>query len=401
MILEGAALNSFIKSIKKFFTKTDVFLWLLTILAVIYGVLLISSMQRSGNYNYLYSQLIAIFIGYFAAVVISLIDYEYILRVWWIFALLSFLLIMAVFIFGINVSGTDDTAWIMLPGGISVQPSEVVKICFIITFSKHLQVLRDKDKLHNLFAVLSLLIHVSIPIVLIHIQGDDGTALIFMIMFLIMCFLGGLQIRYFLITLVLLAAGIPLVWNYVLNDEHKNRFLALFDLDSNALTDYGWQQYQGKVSIASGEMSGYGLYNGKRVASQLVPEQENDFILTVAGEELGFIGCIILIIIILLILTKIILDSSKARDYQGKMMCIGVFAMLASQSIINIGMVLGLLPVVGITLPFFSSGGTSMLSVLIGIGLVQSVYYHKDSSINIDNKIKNNKYKFSNTQTQF
>ena len=201
------------------------------------------------------------------------------------------------------------TAWITLPGGISFQPSEIVKVFFIITFSRHLTFLRDNELLHSLTGVISLLIHTAIPVAIIHMQGDDGTVLIFIFMFLIMSFAGGVQLRYFLIMLLLLAAGIPIIWTYFLNEEHKSRFTAVFDIDGNAQKNYGWQQYQGKVSVASGGLSGAGLGNGARVASGIVPEQENDFIFTVAGEELGFIGCLLLITILLAICIKLILDA--------------------------------------------------------------------------------------------
>ena len=385
-----------IKGLTKFFTKSDVILWLLAIAASVYSLMLINSMQRASDYSYMTPQILALTLGYIAAVIIMLIDYKSISRMWIPLMILSLLLLASVFVFGRNVSGTDDTAWITLPGGISFQPSELVKIFFIITFSKHLQLLKDNDMLHCLVGVITLLIHMAIPVAMIHMQGDDGTVLIFLFMFLIMSFVGGVQLRYFLIMLLLLAAGIPIFWNYFLNDEHKSRFTAIFDIDGNAMKTYGWQQYQGKVSVASGGLNGSGLGNGARVASGIVPEQENDFIFTVAGEELGFIGCLLLLFILLAICVKIILDAMSARDYLGKMICIGVFSMIGVQTVINVGMVLGLLPVVGITLPFFSSGGTSLLSVLIGIGLVQSVFYHKDAVDTPQGKLKNNRYKYMN-----
>ena len=389
-------MEKLIKGFKKFFTKSDVTLWLLSIAASVYSLMLINSMQRASDYSYMTPQIMALIIGYVAAVILTLIDYETISRFWILLIVVSLGLLMLVFLFGRNVTGTDDTAWIMLPGGVSFQPSELVKIFFIITFSKHLQMLKENDLLHNLFGFLSLVIHMAIPVVIIHAQGDDGTVLIFLFMFIIMTFIGGVQLRYFLIMLLLLAAGIPILWNYVLNDEHKNRFTAIFDIDGNAMKNYGWQQYQGKVSIASGGLSGSGLGSGARVETGIVPEQENDFIFTVAGEELGFIGCLLLLFILLLICIKIIIDARSSRDYLGKMICIGVFAMISVQTIINISMVLGLLPVVGITLPFFSSGGTSLLSVLVGIGLVQSVVYHKDAVDMPHGKLTHNRYKYLN-----
>ncbi len=369
-------MNKFSQSVSDFFRKTDVVLWLLTIAAVAYSLLLISSMQRAGEYNYLRSQLAAVAIGLAAMLLISVADYRFLIRRWYLAAILGLVLSILVFLFGIRVSGTDDTAWLELPGGFTFQPSEFIKICFIITFSKHLSYLCEKDALHSLPGVITLVIHALIPMVIIHLQGDDGTVLIFALMFLIMSFIAGVQLRYFLILAGLLIAGIPIIWNFFLNDEHRNRFLALFDLDGNAMTNYGWQQYQGKVSIAGGGLSGSGLYNGQRVEYGIVPEQENDFIMTVAGEELGFIGCVLLIAILTGIVIKVIMNASRATENEGRFLCAGVFAAIASQTVINIGMVLGFLPVIGITLPLFSSGGTSALATLVCIGLVLSVRSH-------------------------
>ena len=369
-------MNKFSQSFSDFFRKTDVVLWLLTIASIVYSLLLISSMQRSDSYNYLRPQIAAVIIGTAAAVVISVADYRFIIKKWYIAMIVGLILAGLVFAFGIKVSGTDDTAWIELPGGYTFQPSEFIKICFIITFSKHLSFLTEKNSVQNLAGVLTLIVHAVIPMVIIHIQGDDGTVLIFALIFLIMSFIAGVQLRYFAILGGLLTVSIPIIWNLVMNDEHRNRFLALWDLDGNAMTNYGWQQYQGKVSIASGGVSGSGLYNGSRVEFGIVPEQENDFIMTVAGEELGFIGCMLLILLLFGIIIKVIMNASGASEVEGKFICSGVFASLASQTIINIGMVLGFFPVIGITLPLFSSGGTSALSTLVCIGLVQSVRGH-------------------------
>ena len=368
-------------NISDFFRRTDIVLWLLTLAAVIYSLLLISSMQRSGTYSYLRSQLVAVGLGLLLAVVIAVADFRFLIKRWYLAALLAAALAALVFVFGIRVSGTDDTAWIAIPGGFSFQPSEIIKICFIITFSAHLSYLSEKDRIKHPIAVMSLLLHALVPMTIIHIQGDDGTVLIFGMIFLIMCFVAGVQLRYFAVLGGALLIGIPLIWNLFLNDEHRNRFLALFDLDGNAMTNYGWQQYQGKVSIAGGELAGRGLFNGPRVALGIVPEQENDFIMTVAGEELGFIGCLILMAILFGICVLIIINAAKAFDFRGKCLCAGVFATIASQTVINIGMVLGFLPVIGITLPFFSAGGTSVMSTIICIGLVQSVRGHNSGDM--------------------
>lgn len=343
--------------------------------------MLIYSIQTATGVNYLKSQFFAVIIGILGAVVLSITDYTNIEKYWYIAAIIGVILSAAVFLFGITVSGTDDTAWLSLPGGITIQPSEIIKICFIITFSQHLSYLVENEKIHNIIGVGTLFIHAMIPVGIIHIQGDDGSALIFFMMFAIMSFTAGVQLRYFAVTLGLVAVGIPVIWNFVMNSEHRNRIMALFDLDGNALTDYGWQQYQGKVSIASGGLSGSGLGRGLRVQSNIVPEQQNDFIFTVAGEELGFIGCLVLFLILICLMVKIIMVAFRSSDCAGATICYGLFAMLATQSIVNLGMVLGFLPVIGITLPFFSQGGTSIMSMFFGVGLVQSVYLHNKLDI--------------------
>ena len=372
-------LKKFFGAIGDYFVNTDKILWFLVICCSVYSALLLSSVERAGG-SFVRTQIIAAVIGILVAVVISVIDYEYIVRYWWLLVILSFGLFMAVFLFGMTVTGTDDTAWIRLPGGLTFQPSELVKIFFIVTFSKHLNVLIEKDKLKTVFGVISLLLHVGVPVGIIHLQGDDGSALIFFFIMLIMCVVAGVQARYFVILGSALAVGLPLLWNFFLNNEHRNRILALFDLDSNALTTYGYQQYQSKVSIASGEVTGYGLGQGYRTGVGFVPEQENDFIFSVAGEELGFIGCVLILVLLLALIVKVFFIGLNARDKLGSFIAFGMFALLASQTIINLGMVLGLLPVIGITLPFFSAGGTSSMCLYFGIGLVQSVHMHKQNN---------------------
>lgn len=372
-------MKKIIHAIGDYFVNTDKVLWFLVICCTVYSALLLSSVERAGG-SFVRTQVVAAAIGILVAIVISVIDYEYIARYWWVLAILSIGLFTAVFLFGMTVTGTDDTAWIRLPGGLTFQPSELVKIFFIVTFAKHLDILKAKDRHKTFLGVVSLLAHGAVPILIIHIQGDDGSALMFFFIMLVMAVVAGVQGRYFIILGSALAIGLPLLWNFFLNDEHRNRILALFDLDSNALTTYGYQQYQSKVSIASGELTGYGIGKGYRTGVGFVPEQENDFIFSVAGEELGFIGTILILLLLLALIAKVFFIGIDARDNLGSLIVFGMFGLLAAQTIINIGMVLGMLPVVGITLPFFSAGGTSSMCLYFGIGLVQSVYMHKQNN---------------------
>ena len=358
-----------------YFSYTDKFLWLLIIALNTLSLLLIASMQRAGEYNYLKMQIIALVIGFLGAVVLSCIDYKFLEKLSLAIGIAGIGLILLVFAFGIRIEGTDDMAWINI-GGYSLQPSELVKICFIITLSAHLSYLIKKDKIKSFWNICLLAVHGMIPVALIHLQGDDGSALIFALIFIIMTFAAGVQIRYYILTALAAAMCAPFVWTKVMNDDQRNRFLVLLNLDGNSKSVYGWQQYQGKLSIAAGGYMGEGLFKGQRVGYGIVPEQENDFIFTVAGEELGFIGCCLILALFLVMLLRIFYKSASARDEFGQNLCIGVFALILSQVGINIGMVLGFLPVVGVTLPFFSAGGTSLLMLMLCMGIVQSVHIY-------------------------
>ena len=349
--------------------RTSLWLWLVCVLAACFGLVLIASLQRNGGYNYLRSQVIAAGIGFAGAAVLSFADYHLLIDRWKWFAGAAVLLTAAVFVFGFQVSGTDDAAWIALPFGLTVQPSEFVKLCLILTFARHLAYLTERNCLNRLPGLLSLAVHAALPVAVIHWQGDDGTALVFLPVFLFMALVAGVKKRVFAVTGGLALVLAPVCWFFLLNEEHRSRILSLFLPDA----DYGWQQYQGELSIGSGGLWGSGLFHGNRVVQEVVPEQENDFILTVAGEELGFIGCMAVLAALLVLLLLILRQLKTASDTEGRLIGAGVFAMLAAQIFINLGMVLGFLPVIGVTLPLFSAGGSSVMGTLLGIGLVQSV----------------------------
>lgn len=360
-----------------YFRYTDKFLWLLVIAINTLSLLLIASMQRAGDYNYLRTQAIALGIGFVGAIVLSCIDYKYLHKLWWLAGLSGLGLVAIVFLIGIRVEGTDDMAWINI-GGFSLQPSEIVKICFIVTLATHLSYLTKKDKIKSFKHICLLAVHGAIPVLLIHFQGDDGSALIFALIFIIMTFAAGVQIRYYLFSLLACLIAAPLVWTKVMNEDQKNRIMVLFNLDENAKSAYGWQQYQGKLSIAAGGYTGEGLFEGQRVSYAIVPEQENDFIFTVAGEELGFIGCCLILALFLALILRIFYKSANARDEFGQYLCLGVFSLIMSQVTVNLGMVLGFLPVVGVTLPFFSAGGTSLMCLMLCMGIIQSVHIYSN-----------------------
>ena len=217
-------MKKFLGAVGGFFKRTDYIFWILTIAASVYGFALINSVSRSADSEkgFLATQILAVGLGYICAVVISLMDYNVVCKFWYIFAAVGVLALVYTSIFGIQVAGTDDKAWIRIAGR-TFQTSELVKIFFIVTFAKHLAVLKERNKLKTFLGVMTLCLHALVPIGLIHFMGDDGTALVFGFMFLIMTFVAGVQLRYYLALIICAGVSIPILWNSVLNEDQKMR----------------------------------------------------------------------------------------------------------------------------------------------------------------------------------
>nr|WP_319488335.1 FtsW/RodA/SpoVE family cell cycle protein [uncultured Caproiciproducens sp.] len=369
-----------LKSFVNYLKRADKLYWLIMLTISAYSLLLLKTVPNSeSGRSYFTVQLVAIILGYVGAILFTLIDYREIASYWYVVAGFCLFLIVYTQIFGIAVKssgGINAKAWIQLPG-TTFQPSELVKIGFIITFSKHLSALKERDLLKSFSQIVLLACHAMIPIVLVHFQGDDGTAVIFFCMFLAMAFGAGIQLRYFGAVFAALAVAFPIAWKYMLKDYQKDRFTIFRHPETDPL-DKGLQQIQGRLSIGSGQFWGRGLFNSNsRVSKGLVPVQQTDFIFSVAGEQLGFIGCMLIMLLLLLLLFRTLRIARKSPDCLGSTICFGFFGMIAAQALFNLGMCLNLLPVMGVTLPFFSAGGSSAACLYLGFGLAQNVHMHR------------------------
>lgn len=363
-------------AIADYIRECDKIMLLLCLFAGGYGCIgVLTSTNYLGSHRQFYVQLIALVIGFGVAVGVSLIDYEDLLRRWYLLAALGVIPVILTFIIGYAPEGTDDKAWLLLPGGMTFQPAELLKSCFIITFAKHLSSVRDVNKPKNL---LLLCAHGAIPVLLIHFQGDDGTALVFGVMFIAMMFAAGVRLRYFIAALIGVLVATPFVFFFIMNEDQKARILYLFDLESN-LQGIGYQQWRGRIALANGGFFGQGLFRGELTQSGNVPFGYNDFIFASIGEELGFLGCLAIITVLAAICVRCVRVAKMCQNSAGKIICTGVFAMVMAQSAINIGMCVSVLPVIGITLPFFSAGGTSLMCLFISVGLAVSVYIRRNS----------------------
>lgn len=356
--------------------ETDKLLLSLCILSASFGCVIVYSATRiNGGYRQFFMQLFCLIGGVIASLIISKIDYKKICKFWPLSAGVAVLLVVLTFFIGYAPQGTDDKAWLSI-AGFSFQPAELLKIAFAITFPYHISKIGDVNKFRHL---IPLLIHGAFPILLIHFQGDDGTALIFAVMLVAMLFAARLRIRYFVIAGVGVAAMLPVAWIFVLNEAQRARFISLLNPESDLLGD-GWQQWRGRIGLANGGIFGQGFLQGPHVQSGTIPEGYNDFIFASLGEEFGFIGCLIALLLLGGICLKILQNSRKTHDFLGSLICVGMFAMMASNALINLGMCLSLLPVVGVTLPFFSAGGTNLLCTFLGVGLVMSIYRYREGT---------------------
>ncbi len=370
-------MESLRKNLNKLFKGTDWVMMLLCLVASIFGTLLVHSatiytltedqiISRDTR-----TMIIAIVLGIVVSIIISLIDYELIIKIWPAIAAVSLLLMVSLFFFGVGPDARSDAkTWLKITESFYFQPSELVKIAFVITFSVHIELI--SDKIDKFVSVISLAAHGMIYAGLVALTGDIGSALVFILIFVGMMFIANVQLRYFAIGLLAVVAMIPIVWTKIFSEIQKERFLALFFPES--FGDVIYQQDNCIKAIGSGGFFGKGLFNGVFTQNGIVPESRNDMILSVVGEELGFVGCIGLLVLFTLIVFRIFVNGRRSKDNPGTLICYGIAFMIMSQIIINIGMCLQLLPVIGITLPFLSAGGSSTLSIYVAIGLIMSIY---------------------------
>ncbi|MBQ6784767.1 MAG: FtsW/RodA/SpoVE family cell cycle protein, partial [Clostridia bacterium] len=358
-----------------FWKGTDKLLLFLCLLASSAGVLMVTSAtwhtMKEGALipRDSVAMIVAVLMGLIIAMVISLIDIDIFAKSWYIWGALGIILMVIVLLFGEAPSNrTDARTWINL-GFFLFQPSELVKIFFVTTFAVHLDAVRDE--LNRVRNVALLVLHALIPFVLVAISGDDGSALVFLFIAFAMLFIAGIKWQYIVGVFALAAAAVPLLW-FQLNDFQKQRFIVIVDPEKYPATAY--QQNLGLQALSNGGILGKGLFKGPYTQSGAVPVSESDMIFTVIGEELGILGCVVAIALIGVVIFRILRDAKAAIAGPAQYIGFGIASMIAIQTFINIAMCLRIGPVIGITLPFFSAGGSANLSLYIGLGLIFSIY---------------------------
>ena len=366
--------------IKKYFAAVDKWLLFFCVSISLLGILCQYSLVNSNQAATLdigdrvaLVQVLASVLGISAAIILSNFDYHFLAKLWKLYMPASVFLVILTFFIGMQVDESiDDKAWLRLPFGLTFQPSELLKICFILSFAYHLSKVRNE--LNRPMNLVLLCLHGAFPVVLIHFQGDDGTALIFGFIFLTMLFAAGLSWKYIVAAIPVVAAAIPIVWQYFLTDDQRTRFLAVYFTEYADPLGADYQQRLSRISIGLGQLQGEGLF---KESYWYVPKMHNDFVFSFICQALGFVGALIVLSLLFGICFRAIYDAKIALDPLGAYICYGVFAMFFFQCIINIGMCISVLPVIGITLPLLSAGGTSIAITYLGIGLLLSVHVHR------------------------
>ena len=363
------------------FSRFDLTLNLAVAALLLIGTLLVYAATRewfrSNDLDpeyYLKRHILNILIGGLLAYGTTLIDYRLLRAYAPILWLISVIGLIAVFIPGIGEEVNNSSAWISLPGGFQLQPAELAKIAIIVGIA---MVLSDRDQTQDdpsdLDVVKALAI-AAIPVLLIVLQPDLGTVLIISAAVVAMIGVSGAR-PIWVVGLLLLAVigGFTAVKTGAVSDYQVARLQSFVDPTSDPQAT-GYQIRQSRITIGSGGIFGKGLFEGPQTSGRFVPEQQTDFIFTVAGEELGFVGCSLILFLYLLIFIRAFIICRQSRDLFGRLVCIGVIAWFIFQSFENIGMAMGLMPMTGVPLPFLSYGGSSMFANLIGIGLLQNVH---------------------------
>ncbi len=369
------------KESKAFFAGSDRVLNISVLLLLLMGIILVYAATRDWFASngldpeyYLKRQLINVIIGIALAYGTTLIDYRllraYTPVVWG----LGVLGLIVVLIPGLGSTVNGARSWISFPGGFQIQPAELAKISIIIGMALILSERIANNDAPTDKQVMQSLGVAAVPVFLIVLQPDLGTVLIISACVITMIAVSGAGLRWVLGLIVVGLTGAYLaVASGEVSEYQLNRLRSFVDPNADPQAS-GYQLRQARITIGSGGLIGKGLFDGPQTNGRFVPEQQTDFIFTVAGEELGFLGAGLILALYFVILMRAFSIARRTNDLFGRMVCVGVIAWFSFQIFENIGMTMGLMPMTGVPLPFLSYGGSSMFANLIGVGLLQNVY---------------------------
>lgn len=371
------------RKILDFFTgwirQVDLVLLALCTGTTLFGCLMIASATRyTDSYKNVIVQIAALGLGIVAYILMSMLDLNEIGKHWkWLLGGSLVLILLLKTPLGMD-GGTGNRAWLGIKNfPVNLQPVEIVKITFIIVLARQLQYLQEQRDLKSIPSVGMLAGHLMLVVGLYAaISGDMGSALVLIFIFACMCFVAGVAKRWFVLGLLGGSFAFYVLWETdKISPYMKDRFLTLFDHDLDPM-GIGWQQTRSLLALGGGKLTGQGLFNGTQTQSASawsLPARHTDFIFSVIGEELGLLGCLLTILLLAAIIFHCVLIARHAQTKTDMYICIGVAAMLIFQTISNIGMCLFVMPVIGLTLPFISYGGSSIVTLFAAMGMVSGI----------------------------
>jgi rod shape determining protein RodA len=327
-----------------------------------------TSVSRAALSEIYIQQVYWLVLGGILAAVVTVIDYRHYERLGYVLYGVGIVLLLLVFILGKDIRGSSR--WISI-GSFGFQPSEFMKLFMIIALAKYLHddPKTEERSLKDLLIPAAL---TTVPMLLILKQPDLGTALILSLIFATICLLT--KIRWQSLVTLVVGSGIaaPLIWTYVLKDYQKQRILVFLNPEVNILGS-GWHAHHARIAIGAGGWTGQGFMRGTQNQFLFLPDQHSDFPFAVFAEDWGFLGCFVLVALYAFLVLWAVRIAATAKDRFGAVLAVGVGSLIFWHAIFNLGMVTGILPVVGVTLPLFSAGGSSVLTVMMGIGLLMNV----------------------------
>lgn len=340
-----------------------------------FGCLMIASATNYMGYvRYVAVQIFAIVAGIIAYAVVSSIDIRSLAERRGLLVVFNTVLLLTLLTpYGVDVNG--NRSWLSFPFlPFNIQPAEFCKITYVIIMASVMNTYQDR--VSSLRSIFMMCFHLLLAAGLnLAVSSDAGVSLIFVFIFLVAAFAGGVKLIWFLLGGGAIVAAVPFIWTYVMKEYQRRRILVLFDpsIDPLGLNER-YQMLHSQRSLNGGGMTGQGLFNGHRTQSGALFAQHTDFIFSAIGEEMGYLGCVLVIVMLVLIIIRCIHVGTRSPDYLRKLVCFGVAGALIFQTLSNVGMCMGITPVIGLTLPFISYGGSSILSMFMMMGLVSGVH---------------------------
>lgn len=369
-------MQRFLDELRNFSKKGDMILLVLCWIVAGFGLVVISSATQApkygGNIRYVTVQAVSIILGTLIYMAFSSIDLELISEYRIVMVAFNcFLLLMLLSPLGTD-NNSGNRSWINL-GIINVQPAEICKITYIMIMASVMA--SHQRRISHPASVAHMLLHLCLLVGLnLVVSKDMGVSLIFVFIFIGMAFTGGVSLWWFAAAIGGICAMFPILWQ-LLDTYQRNRILILFDdtIDPQGINER-FHSVMNLRSLTGGGMTGQGLFNGNRTKEGALFAQHTDYIFSAIGEELGFVGCLIIMLMELAIISRCIYVGMRCHDYMSRLVCFGVASSLMFQVMINVGMCVGVMPVIGLTLPLISYGGSSAVTIFAMLGLVSSAY---------------------------